>query len=164
LFLPLHISIICEIDDNCLLFVCWEAAIDHSHTVIVSLCFIVRMWLRFSNVMLVVFIFFGLLFSCISTLFWWHELGIWIRYVSLDLFAFFMCIVLAYHTLIEKWNWLLKINSKCVHKVSTKITTWKINDTRIFVNEVETQDEKNHSGAAKPRISTIQKTNLDRKQ
>lgn len=99
MFLPLHISIICEIDDNCLLFVCWEVAIDHSHTVIVSLCFIVRMCLRFANAMLVVFIFFGLLFSCISTLFWWHELGIWIRYVSLDLFAFFMCIVWAYHTL-----------------------------------------------------------------
>jgi hypothetical protein len=29
----------------------------------------------------------------------------------------------------------------------------KINNTRIFVNEVETQDEKNHSEAAKPRIS-----------
>jgi len=37
----------------------------------------------------------------------------------------------------------------------------EINNTRIFVNEVETQDEKNHSGAAKPRISTIQKTRLD---
>jgi hypothetical protein len=37
----------------------------------------------------------------------------------------------------------------------------KINNTRIFVNEVETQDEKNHSGAAKPRISTIHKTRLD---
>lgn len=36
----------------------------------------------------------------------------------------------------------------------------KINNTRIFVNEVETQDEKNHSGAAKPRISTIKKTKL----
>jgi hypothetical protein len=31
---------------------------------------------------------------------------------------------------------------------------------RNFVNEVETQYEKNHSGAAKPRISTIQKTRL----
>jgi hypothetical protein len=37
----------------------------------------------------------------------------------------------------------------------------KINDTEIFVNEVETQDEKNHSGVAKPRTSTIQKTKLD---
>jgi hypothetical protein len=51
-----------------------------------------------------------------------------------------------------------------VHKVSTKITMRKINDTRIFVNEVETQDEKNHSEVAKPRISTIQKTKLDTKQ
>jgi hypothetical protein len=56
-----------------------------------------------------------------------------------------------------------KIKGKCVHKVSTKITMRKINDTRIFVNEVETQDEKNHSGAAKARISTIQKTKLDPK-
>jgi hypothetical protein len=40
----------------------------------------------------------------------------------------------------------------------------KINITRIFVNELETQDEKNNSGAAKPRISTIQKTKLDTKQ
>jgi len=54
-----------------------------------------------------------------------------------------------------------KINSKCVHKVLTKITMRKINNTRIFVDEVETQDEKNHSGAAKPRISTIQKIRLD---
>jgi hypothetical protein len=37
----------------------------------------------------------------------------------------------------------------------------KINNTRIFVNEVETQDEENHSRAAKLRISTIQKTRLD---
>jgi hypothetical protein len=29
-----------------------------------------------------------------------------------------------------------------------------------FVNEVETQYEKNHFRAAKPRISTIQKTRL----
>jgi hypothetical protein len=40
--------------------------------------------------------------------------------------------------------------------MSTKITMRKINDTRIFVNEVETQDEKNYFGVAKPRISTIQ--------
>jgi hypothetical protein len=49
----------------------------------------------------------------------------------------------------------------CVLKVLTKITMLKINNTRIFVNEVETQDEKNHSGATKPSISTIQKTRLD---
>jgi len=51
-----------------------------------------------------------------------------------------------------------------VLKVLIKITMRKINNTRIFVNEVETQDEKIHSGAAKPRISTIQKTKLDTKQ
>jgi hypothetical protein len=51
-----------------------------------------------------------------------------------------------------------------VLNVLTKITMRKINNTRIFVNEVETQDEKNHSGAAKPRISIIQKTKLSTKQ
>jgi len=51
-----------------------------------------------------------------------------------------------------------------VLNVLTKITMRKINYTRIFVNEVETQDEKNHSGAVKPRISTIQKTKLDSEQ
>jgi hypothetical protein len=51
-----------------------------------------------------------------------------------------------------------------VLKVLIKITMRKINNTRIFVNEVETQDEKNHSGVAKPRISTIQKRKLDTKQ
>jgi len=61
-------------------------------------------------------------------------------------------------------NRLLQVKGKCVHKVSTKITMRKINDTRIFVNEVETQYDKHHSGAAKPRISTIQKTKLDTKQ
>jgi hypothetical protein len=45
-----------------------------------------------------------------------------------------------------------KIKGKCVLNVLKKITTRKINNTRIFVNEVETQDEKNHSEAAKPRI------------
>jgi hypothetical protein len=39
----------------------------------------------------------------------------------------------------EKRKLTSKINSKCVHKVSTKITMQKINDTMIFVNEVETQ-------------------------
>jgi len=37
----------------------------------------------------------------------------------------------------------------------------KINNTRIFVNEEETQDEKNHSRTAKLKISTIQKTRQD---
>jgi hypothetical protein len=54
------------------------------------------------------------------------------------------------------------IKQVCAQSVN-KITMRKINDTRIFVNEVETQEEKNHSGAAKPRISTIQKTRLDTK-
>jgi hypothetical protein len=39
----------------------------------------------------------------------------------------------------------------CAQSVK-KITMRKINDTRIFVNKVETQDEKNQSGAAKPDI------------
>jgi hypothetical protein len=67
------------------------------------------------------------------------------------------------YRLTEKWKLTSKKNRKCVYKVSTKITMRKINDTRIFVNEVETQDEENHSGAAKPRIFTIQKTKLDTK-
>jgi hypothetical protein len=65
---------------------------------------------------------------------------------------------------VKNKNQLLKVKDKCVHKVSTKITMRKINDTRIFVNEVETQDYKNHSGAAKPMIFTIQETKLDTKQ
>jgi hypothetical protein len=36
-----------------------------------------------------------------------------------------------------------------------------IKGDKYFVDEVETQDEKNHFGAVKPRISTIQKTRLD---
>jgi hypothetical protein len=51
----------------------------------------------------------------------------------------------------------------CAQSVN-KNNNVEINDIRIFVKEVETQDEKNHSGAAKPRISTIQKTKLDTKQ
>jgi NAD-dependent oxidoreductase involved in siderophore biosynthesis len=39
----------------------------------------------------------------------------------------------------EKRKLTSKINSKCVLNVSTKITMRKINDTRIFVNKVETQ-------------------------
>jgi hypothetical protein len=59
----------------------------------------------------------------------------------------------------------MKLTSKikasvCVCTMVNKIMR-KINNTRIFVNEVKTQDEKNHSGAAKPRISIIQKTRLD---
>jgi hypothetical protein len=40
---------------------------------------------------------------------------------------------------VEKIELTSKINSKCVLNVSTKITMRKIKDTRIFVNEVETQ-------------------------
>jgi hypothetical protein len=35
-----------------------------------------------------------------------------------------------------------------------------LKNTRILVNEVETQYEKNHFGAIKPKISTIQKITL----
>jgi hypothetical protein len=45
-----------------------------------------------------------------------------------------------------------------VHKVSTKITMRKIIDTRIFVNEVETQDEKNqdiHYSEDKARYKAV---------
>jgi len=44
------------------------------------------------------------------------------------------------------------IKQVCAQSVN-KITKRKINNTRIFVNEVETQDEKNHSGAAKHRYT-----------
>jgi hypothetical protein len=55
--------------------------------------------------------------------------------------------------------------SKVCAKVSTKIKAQrKVNDTDIFVDEVETQLRENHSGAAKPRNSTIQKTKLDTRQ
>jgi hypothetical protein len=59
----------------------------------------------------------------------------------------------------------LTSNTKCVcaQSVNKIITVQNVNNTRIFVNEVETQYEKNHSGAAKPWISTIQKTRLDTK-
>jgi hypothetical protein len=39
----------------------------------------------------------------------------------------------------QKLKLTSKINSKCVLNVSTKITMQKINDTRIFVKEVETE-------------------------
>jgi len=55
----------------------------------------------------------------------------------------------------KKLKWLLKAN-KCVCAQSViKITMRKFKDTKIFINEVNTQYEKNHSGAAKPMISTI---------
>jgi 5-bromo-4-chloroindolyl phosphate hydrolysis protein len=56
----------------------------------------------------------------------------------------------------------LKLTSKfvCAQSVKKIITVRNLNNTRIFVNEVKTQYKKNHSGAANPRISTIQKTRL----
>jgi hypothetical protein len=48
----------------------------------------------------------------------------------------------------------------CAQSVN-KIMMRKNKQHKIFVNKVETQYEKNHSGAAKPMISTIQKTKLD---
>jgi hypothetical protein len=39
----------------------------------------------------------------------------------------------------EKLKLTSKINSKCVHKVSTKIIMRKLNDTNFFFDEVETQ-------------------------
>jgi hypothetical protein len=51
--------------------------------------------------------------------------------------------------LLTKWKFNMRI-----------IAVLNLNNTIIFVNEVETKYEKNHSGAAKPRISTIQKTKL----
>jgi hypothetical protein len=63
--------------------------------------------------------------------------------------------------LIENFKLTSKINEcVCAQSVNKMISMWNLKDTRIFVNEVETQYEKNHSGATKPRISTIQKTRL----
>jgi hypothetical protein len=45
--------------------------------------------------------------------------------------------------------------------VCNKILNAEIKGDKYFVEEVETQlKKKNHSGASKPRISTIQKTRL----
>jgi len=54
---------------------------------------------------------------------------------------------------IEKKKLTFKNKGKCVCAQCVNKIMRKINNTRIFVNEVETQDEKNHS--------TIQKTRLD---
>jgi hypothetical protein len=48
--------------------------------------------------------------------------------------------------------------------VCNKILNAEFKGDKYFVGEVETQDEKNHSGAAKLKISIIQKTKLDTKQ
>jgi hypothetical protein len=45
--------------------------------------------------------------------------------------------------------------------VCSKILIAEIKGDKYFVDKVETQDEKNHSGATKPKISTIQKRRLD---
>jgi hypothetical protein len=52
---------------------------------------------------------------------------------------------------------------KFVWTVCSKILIAKIKGDKYFVDKVETQDEKNHTGAAKRKISTIQKTRLDTK-
>jgi hypothetical protein len=41
---------------------------------------------------------------------------------------------------------------------------WKIKETKIFVDEMETQLREKPLRAAKPKISTIQKTELNTKQ
>jgi hypothetical protein len=48
----------------------------------------------------------------------------------------------------------------CVNSVQQNIKCG-IKGDKYFVDEVETKLRENHSGAAKPRISTIQKTRLD---
>jgi len=48
----------------------------------------------------------------------------------------------------------------CVQSVNKTISMRNLKQHKNIVNEVETQYEKNHFGAAKPRISTIQKTRL----
>jgi hypothetical protein len=44
-----------------------------------------------------------------------------------------------------------------------KILNAELKETNILLTKWKTQDENNHSGAAKPRISTIQKTRPDTK-
>jgi hypothetical protein len=53
----------------------------------------------------------------------------------------------------------------CVYVLSVNkiITMRKLNNTRFLLTKWKTQYEKNQSVAAKPRISTIQKTRLDTK-
>jgi hypothetical protein len=48
--------------------------------------------------------------------------------------------------------------SQCVNKIMLKL-----NNTIFLLTMWKTQYEKNHSGVAIPRISTIQKTRLDTK-
>jgi len=52
-----------------------------------------------------------------------------------------------------------------VQQVSTKIKAQrKVNDTNIFIDEVETQLREKPLRGAKPRNSTIQKTKVDIRQ
>jgi hypothetical protein len=53
-----------------------------------------------------------------------------------------------------------KITSVC-NSVQQNITMQNLNETDIFLTKWKLIYEKNHFGAAKPRISTIQKTKLD---
>jgi hypothetical protein len=51
--------------------------------------------------------------------------------------------------------------TKCVQRcVQQNINKLKIKETDILLTKWKLSQEKNHSGAAKPRISTIQKTRL----
>jgi hypothetical protein len=60
---------------------------------------------------------------------------------------------------LENWNWLLKV--KCVHKCQKKLSTAENKRHKFLLTKWKLNQEKNHSGAAKPRNSTIQKTKLD---
>jgi hypothetical protein len=48
----------------------------------------------------------------------------------------------------------------CVINCVTKYQNAEFKEDKYLVNEVETQLREKHSGAAKPRIFTIQKTRL----
>jgi hypothetical protein len=56
-----------------------------------------------------------------------------------------------------------KKNNKCVLQCATKYHNAELKETDILLTKCKLNYEKNHSGAAKPRISTIQKTKLDTK-
>jgi hypothetical protein len=58
----------------------------------------------------------------------------------------------------ENKIWLLNYQV-CVH-VQQNILNAKNKRDKIFFDEVKLYEEKKHSGASKPRISTIQKTKL----
>jgi hypothetical protein len=57
---------------------------------------------------------------------------------------------------IEKLKLTSNINKcVCAQIVNKTISMRNLKQQKNFVNKMETQYEKNHSGAAKPRISTI---------